>query len=76
MWGGIVRSQMMARIGPHGLEDRLKRPDGKDMDFNGRPIKGYLFIDPEGIDMEDDLDFWLQAFLDFIPEAKASKRKK
>lgn len=76
MLAGIVRNQMMARVGPHGLEERLKRPGAKDMDFTGRPMKGYLFIDPEGIDMETDLDYWLQACLDFNPEAKASKRKK
>jgi len=28
-------------------------------------MKGYVFITPEGMDMEEDLDYWLQLCLDF-----------
>ncbi len=46
------------------------------MDFTGRSIKGYVFVTPEGFDMEEDLDYWLQLCLDFNPLAKASKKRK
>jgi hypothetical protein len=45
------------------------------MDFTKRPMKGYLYVAPEGIDMDEDLDKWVQRCLDFNPKAKSSKRK-
>ena len=46
------------------------------MDFTGRPIKGYVFIDPEGFDLEEDLLFWLDHSIAFNPTAKAAKKRK
>ena len=46
------------------------------MDFTGRPMKGYVFVDPLGFDMDDDLEYWIQLCLDFNPIAKSSKKKK
>lgn len=45
------------------------------MNFTGRPMKGYVFIGPEGTDMDDDLAYWIQLALDFNPLAKSSKKK-
>ena len=45
------------------------------MDFTGRAMKGYVYISPDGIDMDDDLEFWVQKALDFNPFAKVSKKK-
>ena len=46
------------------------------MDFTKRPMKGYIFIEPEGIDYDIDLEFWIQQCLDYNPLAKASKKRK
>ena len=46
------------------------------MDFAGRPMKGYVFVEPEAIDMDKQLEYWVQLCLDFNPLAKASKKKK
>ena len=34
------------------------------MDFTGRPMKGYIFITPEGFDLDEDLEYWIQKALD------------
>ena len=73
---GIVKDTLMARIGPDRYEESLTKNGCKEMDFTGRPMKGYVFIDPEGVDMEDDLAYWVQLAIDFNPMAKASKKKK
>ncbi len=44
-------------------------------DFTGRAMKGYVFVDPEGIDEDHELAEWLQMCLGFNPAAKASKKK-
>lgn len=73
---GIVKTDLMARIDPDRYEEALTRPGCRPMDFTGRPMKGYLFVGPEAVDSETDLDFWLQLALDFNPKAKASKSRK
>lgn len=73
---GVVKEDLMARIGPDAQEAALKKPGSRAMDFTGRPLKGYVFVAPEGVDMDNDLSYWVQACLDFNPLAKASKKKK
>jgi hypothetical protein len=44
------------------------------MDFTGKVLKGFLLVDPVGIDMQKDLEQWIQLCLDFNPKAKSSKK--
>ena len=73
---GIVKNELMARIGPENYEESLKRPGCKEMTFTGRPMNGYVFIDPEFLDSEADLNHWLDLSVAFNPEAKSSNKKK
>lgn len=73
---GIVKNNLMARIGPDNYEAALQKKGVQAMDFTGRPMKGYVFIEPEGVDMDEDLEYWVQLCLDFNPLAKSSKKKK
>lgn len=73
---GIVKYQLMARIGPDVYEESLTKDGCKEMDFTGRSMNGYVYLEPGAIDMEDDLTYWIQLAIDFNPFAKASSRKK
>lgn len=75
MLAGIVRNELMARVGPHLYSTALKREGAKEMNFTGRSMKGFVFVEPEGIDMEADLEQWIDDCLSFNPEAKSSKKK-
>ena len=44
--------------------------------FTKSPMKGYLFINDDGWDLDADLSFWIEKCLAFNPKAKASKKKK
>jgi len=73
---GILKDNLMARIDPEIYEDALTRKGCREMDFTGRPMKGFVLIEPEGIDMDEDLEYWIQLALDYNPKAKSSKSKK
>ena len=66
----------MARIGEDAYVVAIKRHGSHPMDFTGRPMKGYIFVDPRGFDEDSDLAYWLQLCLDFNPQAITSKKKK
>lgn len=73
---GIVNDSLMARIGPDLYQEALTKDGCNEMDFTGRPMKGYVYISPEGMDMDADLDYWIQLCINFNPLVKASQRKK
>ena len=73
---GVHTEHLMARIGPDAYEDALNRKGCRPMDFTGRPMKGFVFVDAEGIDMDQDLNYWLDLCLAFNPIARSSKKKK
>lgn len=70
---GIVNDSLMARIDPEVYERVLKKKGCRPMDFTGKPMKGFVFVDPKGIDMDKDLEYWIQLCLDYNPKAKSSK---
>lgn len=67
---------MMARVGAEAYESCLKKEGAKPMDFTGRPMKGFIWITPDGYDLDKDLEFWLAKCLAHNPFAKRSKKKK
>jgi len=69
-------SLLMARIGETAYETEIKNDHCLPMDFTGRPMRGYLFVTPDGFDTEDDLSHYLDLCLAFNPKAKASKPRK
>jgi len=73
---GIIKEDLMARIGTEVYENALTKPGVRVMDFTKRPMKGYIYVSPEGIDMDEDLSYWLDLALAFNPFAKSSKKKK
>jgi len=69
-------SLLMARIGLDEYEKQIDKEVCLPMDFTGRPMKGYIFVTPEGFDSDKDLEYWIHLCLAFNPLAKASKKKK
>lgn len=73
---GIIKDDLMVRIDPDKENEFLKDEGCSRMDFTKRPMKGYLCVAPEGVDMDEDLGKWIQRCLDFNPKAKASKSRR
>ena len=73
---GVEKNKLMARIDPENYEEALTKKGCREMDLTGRPIKGFVFVEPEGSDMDIDLEYWVQLSLDFNPRAKMSKKRK
>lgn len=66
---------LMARIGEDASADALNKVGCFPMDFTGRPMKGYVFVTAESLDLDSELEYWLQLSLDFNPLAAISKKK-
>lgn len=79
MFVGIVKNDLMVRVGPDQHEAALKQPHVRPMDFSGRPMAGYVYVAPAGITEEDELDRWVRLAAKHVatlPKKKASATKK
>ncbi|MBL4592961.1 MAG: TfoX/Sxy family protein [Flavobacteriales bacterium] len=70
---GIPR--IMGRVGEKAYEDALKKEGCSEFNITGRAMKGFVFVSAEGIDMQVDLEYWIQLCLDYNPLAKKSKKR-
>ena len=71
---GVLKNEMMARIDPEIQQNVLLEKGCREMDFTHRPMKGFLFISPEAIDLDEDLEKWVTRCLEYNPKAKSSKK--
>ena len=49
MFCGVMKDELMLRLGPDGAEQALTRPHVRVMDFTGRPMKGMVLVGREGL---------------------------
>jgi TfoX/Sxy family transcriptional regulator of competence genes len=72
----IFKGNLMVRVEPDELEEFLGKLGATQMIHGGKAMTGYLTVSPEGYDMEEDLEYWVNKCLEYNPKAKASKKKK
>jgi len=75
---GVVGGKLVARVGVDRYHKALARPHARPMDFTGKPIKGFLFIDAEGCRSSRQVAGWVRLAKEFalsLPEKAASRRR-
>lgn len=70
-----INDGILARVGPEQIEILAEKDGAEQMIHGGRVMTGYMLIKPEGFDIEEDLEFWIEKCLEFNPKAKSSKKK-
>lgn len=56
---GVAGNKLMVRVGPDRYEALLQKPHVKPMDFTGRPLRGFVFVTPQGLRTRAALKAWL-----------------
>jgi len=81
MFAGVAGTSLMARVGRELHADSLARPHARPMDFTGKPMRGYVFVDAPGLATDEALRFWLSRAGEFVatlpakPPAPAKQSK-
>jgi len=71
MFCGIVGTELMLRVGPKQYDNILSMPYVRQMDFTGRPMKGFVFVSAKGFEEDGQLQDWIALGLKFaqgLPE--------
>jgi TfoX/Sxy family transcriptional regulator of competence genes len=73
---GVIKDELMARIDPDIYEDCLEKHGCHPMDFTGKPMRGWIFVSPEGITKPSELEYWINLAIEFNTQAKKYVKKK
>lgn len=63
---GIVGKDLMVRVGAERHAEALAQSHARPMDFTGRPMKGMVFVSPEGFADDAALRAWVERALAFV----------
>jgi TfoX/Sxy family transcriptional regulator of competence genes len=63
---GVTGSALMVRVGADARKRVLAEPHVRPMEFAGRPLAGFLCVDPEGFPTDAALAAWVQRGIDFV----------
>ena len=72
---GVEKERLMVRLDPAIYDEVMEKEGCNPMDFTGRIMKGYVFVDIEALNTKKKLEYWVKLALEFNKIAKASRRK-
>jgi TfoX/Sxy family transcriptional regulator of competence genes len=75
MIAGVNKDDVMVRVGPDKHEEALARRGARPMDFSGRPMQGFLFVDGSALTNDVDLKSWLDDCLSFVGSMPVKKAR-
>jgi TfoX/Sxy family transcriptional regulator of competence genes len=63
---GIVREELMVRVGPAQYAAALVWPHAREIDFTGRPMTGMVMVATEGLASDTTLEEWIRQGVAFV----------
>lgn len=63
---GVWKTSLIARLGSEQAEAALKEPNVVEFDITGRPMKGWVMVEAEGIETDEQLSRWSERSVEFV----------
>ena len=57
---------LIARVGPDAYDDARTEPHVREFDITGKPMKGWVMVEPEGVEGDDQLAAWVGRAVAFV----------
>jgi TfoX/Sxy family transcriptional regulator of competence genes len=71
---GVWKDSLCVRLGPQQADETLREPHVKEFDITGRPMKGWVLVEPEGVQHDDQLKGWIQRAVKFVGKLPAKEK--
>jgi len=72
---GVEKERLMVRIDPEKYEEVMEKEGCTPMDFTGKPMKGFVFVDTGVLRTKKQLEYWIGLALEYNKIAKTLKKK-
>ena len=72
---GVWKDSLIARVGKDVYEAALLEEHVREFDITGRAMKGWVMVEPDGIDSDHQLAHWIDLAVEFVrtlPEKQIS----
>jgi TfoX/Sxy family transcriptional regulator of competence genes len=56
---GVWKKTMIVRLDPDEGSAALQEPHVKEFAVTGRPMKGWILVEPQGVEDDDQLQLWV-----------------
>lgn len=63
---GVWEDSLIARIGKDAYETALQEEYVREFDVTGRPMKGWVMVEADGIDSDHQLAHWIEQAIQFV----------
>ena len=63
---GVWQTSLIVRLGPEQGAVALKQPHVREFDVTGRPMKGWIMVDADGLETDPHLAAWMDQALAFV----------
>jgi TfoX/Sxy family transcriptional regulator of competence genes len=63
---GVWKDSLIVRLGPDEGDEALKEPHVKEFDITGRAMMGWVLVEPEGVEDDEQLSAWIQRAVKFV----------
>ncbi len=72
---GVEQERLMVRLDPAKYDEAMEKEGRKPMDFTGKVMKGFVFVDIDALNTKRKLEYWVKLALEYNKIARASKKK-
>jgi TfoX/Sxy family transcriptional regulator of competence genes len=62
----VWQTSLIVRLGPEQAAAALEQPHVGEFDVTGRPMRGWVMVDPDGLESDRQLAAWLAQGLAFV----------
>lgn len=63
---GVWKDSLIVRLGSENHAAALREPNVKDFDITGKPMQGWVLVEPDGVEGHDQLSDWTERALSFV----------
>lgn len=67
---GIWKQSLVVRLGPDAAEQALAQPHVRPFDVTGKPMRGWVIVEPDGLERDAQLSDWValaESFVSTLP---------
>lgn len=68
---GVWKNSLIARIGKEQADEAMLEPHVKAMDITGKPMKGWIMVEPDGVADDGAVKEWVQRAVKFVGKLPA-----
>lgn len=72
---GVWKESLIVRLGREEYDDAILEENVREFDVTGRPMKGWVLVEGEGLEEDERLSEWIERAIRFVKTLPKKERK-